>query len=48
MIDERQHEDIEAFAREENRSLSEVTREALAIAIPILRKRARARRGEAA
>lgn len=48
MIDERQHEDIRAFAADENRSLSEVTREALAVGLPILRRRARAQRGEAA
>lgn len=46
MVDERQHEDITTFAEEENRSLSEVTRAALAVGLPILRRRARAGRGE--
>lgn len=47
MIDERQLEDITSFAEEDNRSLSEVAREALAVGLPILRRRARAQRGEA-
>lgn len=48
MVDERIGSDLDEFAREENRSLSEVTREALAVGLPILRRRARARRGDEA
>ena len=48
MVDERQHDDLAAFAAEENRSLSEVAREALAVGLPIMRRRARGRRGEMA
>lgn len=48
MTDERQYDELAAFAVEENRSLSEVAREALAVGLPILRRRARARRDEVA
>ena len=48
MVDDRQHEDITAFAGEENQSLSQVTRDAIAAGMPVLRRRARARRGQVA
>jgi hypothetical protein len=48
MVDDRQHDDITSFAGEENRSLSEVTREAIDAGMPILRRRARQRRDGAA
>lgn len=47
MVDDRQHEDLTSFAAEENRTLSDVTREAIAAGMPILRRTARARRAAA-